>query len=285
MIVYCPRCNKKLAAREGTLGKRVKCPSCGEAFAVPAVPSATVRLVSEAEVPDTQVDASLLGELAEAERSSETIDEIRPIWTGAPACPPGNAGSSTESHGAAPDPDPLAALADAMPSPASLGEAMGANESSLISCPDCGREVSRLAATCPQCGRPFDEAVSVRTASIALRNEATGTKESVAWRIVTGAIATIAWPVILLCFLSITNGLRDMSATWPVRFCLLFGLSVSYVISIWAFTGLPGAIARNRGHPSATAINVCAWVGIVTLGVFWWVALIWAYTSPKNTNR
>ncbi len=25
----------------------------------------------------------------------------------------------------------------------------------LIACPDCGRMVSRLAATCPQCGRPM----------------------------------------------------------------------------------------------------------------------------------
>ena len=29
---------------------------------------------------------------------------------------------------------------------------------SLFPCPDCGRQVSRLATTCPQCGRPLAHA-------------------------------------------------------------------------------------------------------------------------------
>lgn len=32
---------------------------------------------------------------------------------------------------------------------------------SLINCPDCGREVSRLARNCPGCGRPFSDSVPV----------------------------------------------------------------------------------------------------------------------------
>ena len=46
--------------------------------------------------------------------------------------------------------------------------------------------------------------------------------------------------------------------------------------------GLPGKIARKRNHPQADAINVCAWLGLVTLGVAWPVALIWAYTRPAQ---
>ncbi len=44
--------------------------------------------------------------------------------------------------------------------------------------------------------------------------------------------------------------------------------------------GLPGKIARERNHPQAEAINVCGWFGLLTLGLFWPVATIWAYTRP-----
>ena len=43
---------------------------------------------------------------------------------------------------------------------------------------------------------------------------------------------------------------------------------------------MPGKFARQRGHPQAEAINVCGWIGILTLGVFWPFALVWAFTSP-----
>ena len=43
---------------------------------------------------------------------------------------------------------------------------------------------------------------------------------------------------------------------------------------------LPGKIARDRGHLQADAIYVLGWIGIVTLGVPWLIALVWAYTKP-----
>ena len=45
---------------------------------------------------------------------------------------------------------------------------------------------------------------------------------------------------------------------------------------------LPGKIARSRNHPQAEAINVCAWLGLITLGLAWPIALIWAYTRPAK---
>ena len=45
---------------------------------------------------------------------------------------------------------------------------------------------------------------------------------------------------------------------------------------------LPGKIARSRNHPQAEAINVCAWLGLITLGLAWPIALIWAYTRPAQ---
>lgn len=45
---------------------------------------------------------------------------------------------------------------------------------------------------------------------------------------------------------------------------------------------LPGKIARSRNHPQADAINICGWLGLITLGVAWAIALIWAYTRPTK---
>jgi cytochrome b561 len=45
---------------------------------------------------------------------------------------------------------------------------------------------------------------------------------------------------------------------------------------IYRLGSLPGKIARSRNHPQADAINICGWMGIITL-VLWPLALIWAY--------
>ncbi len=56
---------------------------------------------------------------------------------------------------------------------------------------------------------------------------------------------------------------------------------VAAVLGIAALIGAaPGRIARERNHPQAEAINVCGWLGLITLGVPWIVAMVWAYTKP-----
>ena len=58
---------------------------------------------------------------------------------------------------------------------------------------------------------------------------------------------------------------------------------VALVGAIIVFLGLlPGKIARGRNHPQADAINVASWLGIVTGGLLWPFALIWAYYRPKE---
>jgi hypothetical protein len=53
------------------------------------------------------------------------------------------------------------------------------------------------------------------------------------------------------------------------------------VVIIWVVLAmLPGKIARNRNHPQAEAINVSGWLGALFMGVFWPLALIWAFTRP-----
>jgi len=58
----------------------------------------------------------------------------------------------------------------------------------------------------------------------------------------------------------------------------MFGVAVAYLGM------LPGKIAKGRNHPQTEAINVASWLGIITLGVLWPFALIWAYIRPHEQS-
>ena len=47
---------------------------------------------------------------------------------------------------------------------------------------------------------------------------------------------------------------------------------------------IPGNIARAEEHPQAEAITYLAWIGLLTLGLGWFVALVWAKTKPFGNN-
>jgi uncharacterized protein DUF3302 len=55
-------------------------------------------------------------------------------------------------------------------------------------------------------------------------------------------------------------------------------------IVLYKLGGLPGSIAAARGHPQAGAINVCGWMGLITL-VLWPVAMIWAHLNQKPSSE
>lgn len=59
---------------------------------------------------------------------------------------------------------------------------------------------------------------------------------------------------------------------------------IGTVIAIFVFLAmLPGRIAKQRNHPQYEAVNVAGWLGAIALGVFWPLALIWAfYISPEQ---
>lgn len=59
---------------------------------------------------------------------------------------------------------------------------------------------------------------------------------------------------------------------------VVFGvLLTAAVIVVVELGGLPGKIARDRGHPQAAAVNVAGWLGLATMGILWPLALIWAF--------
>ena len=62
-------------------------------------------------------------------------------------------------------------------------------------------------------------------------------------------------------------------------------LAVLLAVAIFCFMKLgelPGKIASNRNHPQADAITICGWLGVLTLGLLWPIAIIWAYTRPAD---
>ncbi len=66
----------------------------------------------------------------------------------------------------------------------------------------------------------------------------------------------------------------------------IFALIVMGVVcaaAIWLLVtigNIPGNIARAANHPQAEAISVLAWVGLLTAGIGWFVALVWAKMKP-----
>ncbi|MGB5307804.1 MAG: DUF3302 domain-containing protein [Arenicellales bacterium] len=64
---------------------------------------------------------------------------------------------------------------------------------------------------------------------------------------------------------------------------IVMGILIAVVIVAVVKLGpLPGNIAKNRGHPQADAINVLGWIGVITLGLAWPFALVWAYTRTAE---
>lgn len=64
---------------------------------------------------------------------------------------------------------------------------------------------------------------------------------------------------------------------------IVMGILIAVVIIAVVKLGpLPGNIAKKRGHPQADAINVLGWIGVITLGVSWLIALVWAFTRTAE---
>lgn len=66
---------------------------------------------------------------------------------------------------------------------------------------------------------------------------------------------------------------------------VVVGVLISVAILLVVKLGpIPGRIARKRGHPQADAVNVLAWIGMITLGLAWPLALVWAYTRTGEQH-
>ncbi|MCC9608988.1 DUF3302 domain-containing protein [Blastopirellula sp. JC732] len=56
------------------------------------------------------------------------------------------------------------------------------------------------------------------------------------------------------------------------------------VVAIVALGSLPGRIAKQRHHPHSDAVNAASWIGLALGGVFWPLALVWAFMSFDKSS-
>ena len=64
---------------------------------------------------------------------------------------------------------------------------------------------------------------------------------------------------------------------------VVIGILVGAVIWLIVVLGtMPGRIARERGHHQADAINGLGWIGVITFGLAWPLALVWAYMDSGS---
>ena len=65
----------------------------------------------------------------------------------------------------------------------------------------------------------------------------------------------------------------------------LIVIAILLAVVIWLVVllgSMPGNIAKKRGHPQTEAIQALGWIGIITLGISWFIAIVWAYTNPTG---
>ena len=64
-------------------------------------------------------------------------------------------------------------------------------------------------------------------------------------------------------------------------------IAILLALVIWLVVllgNMPGDIARKRKHPQAEAIAALGWIGLITMGLGWFVAIAWAYYKPDATR-
>ena len=65
---------------------------------------------------------------------------------------------------------------------------------------------------------------------------------------------------------------------------IVITLLIAVVIWLVVLLGnMPGDIARKRNHPQVAAITALGWIGLITMGAGWFVAMVWAYYIPENS--
>ena len=64
-------------------------------------------------------------------------------------------------------------------------------------------------------------------------------------------------------------------------------LAVLAATVLWVLLFLarwPGRVAETRDHPQKDAIRVAGWLGVITLGILWPLAFIWAHTNTRKES-
>jgi len=66
---------------------------------------------------------------------------------------------------------------------------------------------------------------------------------------------------------------------------IVITLLIAVVIWLVVLLGnMPGDIARKRNHPQVAAITALGWIGLITMGIGWFIAMVWAYYIPDSPD-
>lgn len=65
----------------------------------------------------------------------------------------------------------------------------------------------------------------------------------------------------------------------------LIAIAAIILIGGWMLVEMPGKLAADRHHPNAAAIRVCGWMGLLTFGLFWAAAMVWATRAIPVSSR
>lgn len=88
--------------------------------------------------------------------------------------------------------------------------------------------------------------------------------------------------LVLFATASVVSMAGALGGSDGVGIVLIVLVVVVPMLALWVWlAGLPGRIARSRGHADADAIRLCGLVGLV-LPIAWVVAIVWAHTANSK---
>lgn len=77
-----------------------------------------------------------------------------------------------------------------------------------------------------------------------------------------------------------------MTAIDYFAWLVLIVIVVSVVVAFILLAQLPGKIAVKNRHPQVAAIKVASWLGLLmTFGIVWLLAMVWASMTPADTEQ
>lgn len=65
---------------------------------------------------------------------------------------------------------------------------------------------------------------------------------------------------------------------------ILLILLVTALAVILLLAGLPGQIAKARGHSQAEAVAIASWLSLLLTIPLWPLAMVWAYYKPASLS-
>jgi membrane protein YdbS with pleckstrin-like domain len=121
----------------------------------------------------------------------------------------------------------------------------------VITCPDCGRDVSTLAAACPHCGRPSPAGFApIAGPAAPAMAEETLWRGSPSWRVLVGKVVAIILTLILIPFAawfvaSLMSGPIMTIGVW-VTVIAVFGQTVAFLIAMMRLQSTLYTITSQR---------------------------------------